>query len=363
MINSQNQKAGDNSQQFQATQMVVNVGIDEKRAREIYQEMNLQLRKDYSNEAFEIAISRVSEFESKLMSKMEKVEGALDVFADPSFQLLLVEAQKTAAATERPADYDLLSELLIHRFKAGENRTTRAGINRAVEIVDEISDDALLGITIYHTVISIVPTTHDILQGLDTLDNLFSKIFYCDLPTGNEWLDHLEILNAIRINNLMKLNNLETIYSTTLSEYIDLGIAKTSANFDEAQKIIQENNIPQNILVENPLNNDFVRVAVSKKMIDTLSMTINNGSFSQSIPFSLDQKNAVEKLYQLYDQDPEQKQKNCSIFMEELNKRPNLKKLRDWWDKIEINFTLTSVGSVLAHSNLQRCDNKVPNFR
>ncbi len=60
------------------------------------------------------------------------------------FQLLLVEAQKAAASTERVADYDLLSELLIHRFEKGENRVMRAGISRAVEIVDKISDDAML---------------------------------------------------------------------------------------------------------------------------------------------------------------------------------------------------------------------------
>lgn len=51
MINSQTQKGGESSTNIQAQQMVVHVGIDEKRAREIYQEMNLQLRSDYSEEA------------------------------------------------------------------------------------------------------------------------------------------------------------------------------------------------------------------------------------------------------------------------------------------------------------------------
>lgn len=49
--------------------------------------------------------------------------------------------------------------------------------------------------------------------------------------------------------------------------------------------------------------------------------------------------------------------------MNEWDKRPNLKKLRDWWDNMDVNFTLTSVGSVLAHSNLQRCESKVPNLK
>lgn len=35
MGNKQVQEAGDNSQQLQANNMIVNVGIDEKRAREI----------------------------------------------------------------------------------------------------------------------------------------------------------------------------------------------------------------------------------------------------------------------------------------------------------------------------------------
>ena len=143
-MNKQRQTGGEGSTNVQAERIVMHVGIDEKRAREIYQEMHLQLRKEYTQEALNIANARVSQFEHSLMPKMEQVNGALEAFADPSFQLLLLEAQKTAASTERREDYDLLSELLIHRFQKGENRITRAGISRAVEIVDKISDEALL---------------------------------------------------------------------------------------------------------------------------------------------------------------------------------------------------------------------------
>ena len=172
MINNQSQKSGNDSTNLQVQQMVVNVGIDEKRAREIYQEMNLQLRSDYTQEAFVIANNRVKEFEDRLMPKMAQVDGALGAFADPSFQLLLVNAQKTAAATERPADYDLLSELLIHRFKKGENRIARAGISLAVDIVDKVADDALLGLTVMHAVENFIPLTGDINQGLDVLNSI-----------------------------------------------------------------------------------------------------------------------------------------------------------------------------------------------
>lgn len=117
MGNKQIQKAGSGSQQLQADQMIVNViGIDEKRAREVFHEVFLQSIKGYTEEAKSITNSRIAEFENRLLPKMEAVEGALESFADPSFQILLVEAQKTAASTERLADYDLLSELLIQDF-------------------------------------------------------------------------------------------------------------------------------------------------------------------------------------------------------------------------------------------------------
>ena len=200
MINKQSQKGGDQSTNIQAEQMVVHVGIDEKRAREVFQEMNLQLRQDYTQEALEVANARVSEFENSLMPKMEKVDGALEAFADPSFQLLLVDAQKTAASTERPADYDLLSELLVHRFKEGDNRIARAGISLAVDVVDKVSDEALLGLTVAHAVNSFQPVTGDINQGLDVLNDLFGKVIYGELPLGDDWLDHLDILNAVRLS-------------------------------------------------------------------------------------------------------------------------------------------------------------------
>lgn len=365
MASKQIQKAGESAQQLQAETMIVNVGINEKRAREIYQEMNLQLRKDYSQEALEIAKTRVSEFENRLMPKMDEVYGALEAFADPSFQLLLVEAQKTAASTERPADYDLLAELLIHRFKNGENRVTRAGISRAVEIVDEIADDALLGLTVFHSVTAFFPASGDINQGLNTLNDLFGKIIYGNLPIGNEWLDHLDILDAVRVNSIGGTKTIEEYYPEMLAGYIDVGIEKTSENYNKAIDLLTTNKLPQNILVNHALNSDFARVNLpSRKQIDSLTFQqniIQNGQISTlSIPLSETQINTIKSIYDLYKQDAGIRQKNIKQFMVEWNKQPNLKKLREWWDKLSSSIQITSVGKVLAHSNAQRCDKNLP---
>lgn len=365
MTNKQSQKAGDNSQQLQANQMIVNIGIDEKRAREIYHEMNLQVRRDYTQEALSIANSRVAEFENKLLPKMEAVDGALEAFADPSFQLLLVEAQKTAASTERPADYDLLSELLIHRFQKGENRITRAGISRAVEIVDKISDEALLGLTVFHSVSFFFPVSGDIHQGLNVLNDLYGKLLYNKLPTGNEWLDHLDILDAVRINSLGGLKKINQYYPEMLIGYIEIGIERESDNYQKAIEILTTNRLPLNLLREHALNKNFVRLNLSnRKQIDSLTLlhqVPSNGTIVNiQVQLTEDQKNAIRAIYDLYKQDESVKQENIKVFMQEWDKRPNLKTLREWWDNIGTSIQLTSVGKVLAHSNAQRCDKDLP---
>jgi hypothetical protein len=367
MLNKQNQNAGDNSQQLQAENMVIHIGIDEKRAREIYQEMNLQLRSDYSQEALTIANSRVTEFENKLLPKMEAVDGALEAFADPSFQLLLVEAQKTAASTERPADYDLLAELLIHRFKKGQNRMIRAGISRAVEIVDEISDDALLGLTVFHSVSNFFPASGDIHQGLNVLNELYGKIFYNTLPSGSEWLDHLDILDAIRVNSFGTLKKINVYYPEMLVGYIEEGIEKESENYTKAIDILKNNRLPINLLVEHALNKNFTRLNLSgKNQIDSLTLhhqaVISGRNIIVPIALTEEQKNAITSIYDLYKKDEIIKQNNIKVFMEEWDKRENLKTLREWWDSISNSIQVTSVGKVLAHSNAQRCDKNLPSL-
>lgn len=359
------QIGGDGSQLLQATAMTVHLGIDEKRAREIYHEMNIQLRRDYTSEALEIANQRVTEFENILMPKMNSVEGALEAFADPSFQLLLVQAQKKAASSERTADYDLLSELLIHRFKRGWDRKIRAGINRAVDIVDEISDDALLGLTVSHSISCFTPVSGDIEEGLDVLNGLFGKVIYDDLPGGIEWLDHLDILDAVRISTFGGLKKIEQFYTEQLSGYVDVGIEKESENYSKAIGLLDDNRLPKLLLVDHSLNQDYSRLSVvNKDQIKSLKLQRlemrDGGIVAISEELSEDQIQALYSIYNLYNNDGNLRKQNFDSFMKEWNKREHLLKLKSWWDAITTAFELTSAGKVLAHSNAQRCDKSLP---
>jgi hypothetical protein len=363
MDNKQIQKGGDNSQQFQVG-TVINVGIDEKRGREIFAEMFTLERKNLTFEATELANNRVRQFEERLIPKIMAIDG-LNAFADPGFQLLLRKAQIAAAVTERENDYEILSELLIHRHQRGENRNTRAGITRAVEIVDQISDDALLGLTVIHALIYFSPLTGDVLRGLDVLNELFKKIIYAKLPEGNAWLDHLDVLDAARISTFGRLKRIQEFLPEKLDGYIACGIKKSSENLNNAIALLNAASIPLNILTDHIFNNEYVRLNIPRQSeIDILIFqhnVIQNGNQVRNEgPISNEQKDALHKFYALYDQDPAVKEQNIVRFMEEWDKRKYLRVLREWWDGVDVNVQITSVGKVLAHANAQRCDRYLP---
>jgi hypothetical protein len=354
------QEAGDNSQQIQAINYY-NIGIDEKRAREICDEIFLTRINEYTKEANNTALERAKELEDRVIPKMEAIKDGFKTLADPSFQFLLAEAQKTAAKTERPADYDLLSELLIQRIEKGEDRNARTGINHAVEIVDELSDDALLGLTVTHTVSSILPASIDIQEGLNVLDNVFQKVIYHELPTGIDWIEQLDILRAIRISKSSGLKKIRQYYSEQLEGYVAVGIEKETEKHSEAIRILQEAKIPLFFLVDHYLNPNYVRLPiVNPKGIDDMAFNIVQGQLTIPIPLSFSQKAAIRKIYGLYQTDNTIKEQILNRFMEEWNKRPNLNKLRIWWDNLSPSFDITSIGKVLARANARRCDPSLP---
>ena len=197
-------------------------------------------------------------------------------------------------------------------------------------------------------------------EGLDVLNSLFGKLIYATLPTGNDWLDHLDILDTIRIGEFRRLKKMEEYYSEQFAGYMDVGIKKNSQEYYKAIELLNSNNLPLNILIEHELNTDYIRLCVlNKNDIDPTKLTHLS---SNNIVISLTdiQKNAIRSIYDLYKQDPVIRQENVNKFMEEWNKRANLKILREWWDNIEVLIQLTSVGKVLAHANAQRCDESLP---
>jgi len=357
MSDKQSQKAGDNAQQMQAQRMVVhnhNYGIDEKRVREIYQELLPQAIEANTQDAEKTARLRIAEFESVLIARLKAMEDALAAFTDPSFQLLRVTAQKAAASTERQADYKLLAEMLAQRTQAGEDRMSRTAIRGAVEIVSEVSDEALLGLTIIRYFPEILDLAMErIPVAMERWNNRVGQLLYYSLPQGKDWLDHLYILKAMRVGGAGYLKKIEEVIPNVVPGYMDVGILKDSESHQEAINIVMREGLPLDTLVEHDLNKDYLRVNLPRRdMIDGIRLRETPDA---PIRFLTDpEKGAIESLYDLYVQDEGLRRENISRFIEEWDKWPNLRALRLWWDAVKEYPDITSVGLVLAQANAER---------
>ena len=370
MMNSkQSQKAGDNSSLIQGNTINIYQGITEDRAKEIVKEQIPDVISSFTVEAGVIAEERLVHFSEVLIPKLIK-ENLLESLRDPSIQFLLREAQKTAASTERTDDYSLLSELLVHRMK-NNDRIVCSGVNHAISIIDEISDEALLGLTVIHSVSYLTPSSGFIKDGLQALNKYYSSIISGDLPKGNLWLDQLDVLNAVRIASFGSLRKLEDYYFEQLPGYLDVGIQKESAQHAKCIRLLNDAGLPSNIIVEHELNPDFLRLPiVNYGQIDKLLITRNEiriidgqyVSVPTSTPINDCQKKAIQEVYALYETDVTLKENNRKTLISLWDSYPNLNVLRKWWNAISHSVELTCVGRVLANANAQRCDPSIPNI-
>lgn len=353
------QRAGDGSQQIQAENVTIIQGVTEERAKAICAEQNLLARKEYTEDAYRIVDERIGKFEETLMLRITQVENALPSFADPAFQKLLRRAQISSATTEREADYDLLTELLVCHVQKGEDRKNRAAINRAVEIVGEIDNEALCGLTVAHALEYYIPVTSSCREGIHVLNNLFEKLMYLDLPRGSEWLDHLDVLGAVRFSTFGKLKKLDEYYSSQLDGYICAGIKGDSEEFEKAVALLSEVGISSGILTKNECLEGYYRLALrNKSHVEELSFPA--GQFR--IPLSQKQKDALLQVWDMYSNEASLINQAKKSFFDVWDRFESLKKLRTWWDAIPHMFSITQVGKVLAQINAKRCDPTLPDL-
>lgn len=363
VINNQKQQSGDNSTQIIAQN--ITIGIDEKRAREIYDEKYEIAKSQFTQEAIEIAKSRVQELENQFIGKMKKIEGALASFADPSTQMLIIEAQKSAAQSERKSDYELLSELLLQKHLNKNNRETVSGINRAVKIVHEMSSEALLALTVIHVMETIMPLTGDIKQGIDVFEQMFSKIIESPLPLGSEWVEHAELLGAIRVIPYQAgLSPLAEVFKKKFEGYVCIGIKINSEKYDQALKLLDSEILPHDFLIENTINLGFARLNIpNKEQIGRLSLVHRDYGGDRLVPLSEPQRTALNNIFSLYDTDPNTMEACVNKFSDEWNKRTTLERIKNWWPSISVSIKFTKVGKVLAHANSQRCESAIPDLQ
>ena len=347
---TQEQKAGDNSSQYQqigdnSSQTIIenqtnNVTITGPGLPDVVsftttvstqvtaQALNLctQISKD-------ICKSKMEKFESKWVPVITKMENAVNHLIDPKFQFMIRDANISAAKSSRQEDLEMLTQLLVCHIEKGSDLKKDTGINRAIQIVNEVDYDALCGLTCVAALLSISSTAPSVNDGLQTLDKLYSKLLFTELPKGDRWIDHLDVLGAIgiRSGNFYKLKK---ILSDDYDGYVCVGIKDGSEEYEKAKEILKKNNIDLNCLVPNECLSGYLRLGCARKY---------------------DVKTELKPIFGLYSNDKNLLEQTQSTFMEKWDSFNNLKKIREWFEEIPLWFRITSVGYALAQTNAKRC--------
>lgn len=348
MPKRQAQQAGENSQQFQVSgNLFINQGITEERAFEIAREVSKVEMAALSDEADAIGSERIARFDTELVRQFVDL-GSLGAFAEPAFQVLLRKAQIGAASSDRESDYDLLARLLSDRVTRGEARPIRAGIDRAVQVVDQLDEPALVGLTVLQAAMQFSPMSAAMSEGLDVLNRLFDQLMQSDLPEGLDWLDHLDVLGAVRVSQVGTLKKFSEYYPNHMTGYVSPGIEAGS----EVESRTVETLATVSLVmpgIEHEFKPGFVRLPFPRlsALQEALDGPLVRPEEQKAIAIRV-----ARDEYRIDEVDPTL----VSMLMEELEKRESLCRLKQWWDQIPAGVQVTSVGRVLARANAKRCD-------
>ena len=347
----QNQLIGDNSSQttigsqinlHQTNIVTTNIPVDQVAALAstvTYQVM--QQAKGFCIQiAEEKAIEKMQHFEKIWCPRVITMEHAVENLTDPKFHFMLRDANITAAQSSRQEDLCILSELLACHVDKGSNLKIDAGINRAIKIVNEIDLDALCALTVVMTIRSVVPTSGRIIDGLNALNNLYSKLLTLNLPENEEWLDHLDVLGLINIRFTAN-PKLENILSEKLDGYICIGMKKDSEEYMKTLEILRKNGISETQLVPNDLLEGYYRLNIAG--LSSL-------------------KECLKSIIELYSNDKDLQKMVMKNFMNQWDSFESLRIVKEWFDKIPVKFIINSVGKVLAQTNAKRIFPEYPDL-
>ncbi len=288
----------------------------------------------------DICVSKMKAFESKWNPILTKMDGILDHFIDPKFQFMLRDAYISSAKSSREQNLDMLTQLLVCHIEKGKDMKIDAGINRAIQIVNEVDNDALCGLTIVASLLNVVPANGDIYEGLKTMDGLYTKLLYTKLPDGIDWIDHLQVLGAVNIQT-GHFHKLEKILCDSLDGYVCVGIKEGSKEHETVLSILEEREYSSSILMKNVCLDGYLR--------------LNIVQLAQLEP-------ELKPILEYYSKDKTLMKQVESRFMEIWNSYNNLSAIREWFNNLSLWFRISSIGKALAQTNAKRCESDFPDL-
>lgn len=347
----QGQEGGDDSLQFQAGRdLIIEQNMPEGIARETM-EASAQIALASFQRGQEVAYARMGQLEERVIASLS-LNGTLGALADPAVQLTLRNAQVAAAATEREADYDLLAELLNARVAKPSDRPARAGINRATEIVGDLDIAALRGLTMAYIALSITPREGDPLAGVNKMGSIIGRMLEEGaLPSGMDWLEHLDILDAVRISAGQTFRTFDDYWPSRTPGYVCVGISEEDlgGTSDPDQLIINAVG-GTDLAVDHAYKPGYKRLSVPTLRELESRLDANNASG----------KDELLRLGREHFKVEEVDVSASTAYMRDVRANDNLRQLEEWWTSLPTAFNVTVVGRVVANANARRLSEHVP---
>lgn len=356
----QQQKAGDNSNQIMVAGDL-NLGITEKQARDICKAECAIALQNWAFQAGAFAEARIQKLEDKVLPKMLSYDKELSIFGDPGFQILLRKAQIAAASSERESDYDILSDLLLHRAEQDKNRERRLGISKAIEVVDQIDEIALVALSIVYAVSKFIPVSAKLDEGLKALENLYGKILNKNiLPANSLWMEHLDLLSAVRISSIQSFKKLEEYMPEQLNIYFVSGLKRDSEEYKTVEDKFKSAGIPLSCFESHPLKEGYVHLTTPREVNNICLFLQTPQGVTHKKPLTEQQKVAFEYAnsinFQLNCKDKEME----ASFWRRWDCYENLKEVRRWWNGLKSHFSITPVGAALANAYIRGKEPSIP---
>lgn len=347
----QTQTAGDNAVQYQIENLNnCNISINDKEciraiATEVCSKEMLDLYRKCTQDAMELARERDKMFAETFIPRIENIESAINSLKDPDFQFMIQDARETASKTDRKDDWELLSDLLIYHIEKGQNKFIDAGVKRAIKIVNELDLEALCALTVFCAFRYYAPSSGNIKEGLSVLNNLFGKLISITLPTGDVWLDHLDLLEAIRVSPAISFSKSKDFLCSRYSKFVCIGLKKGTNELKKVIDILKANNIPSSVLVDNECLDGYLRLDIANEN-----------------ELNIEEREALLQVKNYYSKDNVSMHLACDNFMKMWDSYKYLKIVREWWDTLPYAFSVSHLGRVLAQTNLKRIDPTLPNL-
>lgn len=333
-MKDQNQIAGDNATNIQAGGAVtINQGLSYADARQIALDVFTGNFMQLAGEAADIARRRAEEITEEFLRKLQNQNpNGITQSKEPDFQHALFTIQKEYARCNDMELGNLLVDLLVDRTKHPSRSILQIVLNESLSVAPKLTADQLAALSIvFYFRYTIHNGTGNLYALLSAIDR-YAIPFIDKLESKESCYQHLEYSGCGTIG-IGKVD-LGNIFRTNYSGFFSKG-------FDE--KTFQSNKL------EIPITHPIFRPCVNN------SENFQTNALNEKAIELEAQKLGIEKdLKKIINLHNKTLMSSAEIKDLIIEKRPQMEKLFDAWEKTLGRFTLTSVGIAIGHANIKK---------